>query len=49
LLMFSTGFVVTIISILRLQVLVNFGGSSNFTCTFAFSLIGPLESFTDRV
>jgi hypothetical protein len=47
LLMFSTGFVVTIISILRLQVLVHFGGSSNFTCMFAISLVGPLETFTD--
>lgn len=35
LLMFSTGFVVTIISILRLQVLVNFGGTTNFTCMLA--------------
>jgi hypothetical protein len=34
LLMFSTGFVVTIISILRLQVLVNFG-TENFTCMLA--------------
>lgn len=33
-LMFSTGFLVTIISIFRLQVLVHFGGTSNFTCLF---------------
>lgn len=32
LLMFSTGFLVTIISIIRLQVLVHFGGTTNFTC-----------------
>ena len=31
-LMFSTGFLVTIISIIRLQVLVHFGGTTNFTC-----------------
>lgn len=31
-LMFSVGFVVTAVSILRLQVLVQFGGSTNFTC-----------------
>lgn len=37
LLMFSTGFVVTIISILRLQVLVHFGGTNNFTCMFGVS------------
>jgi hypothetical protein len=34
LLMFSTGFLVTIISIIRLQVLVHFGGTANFTCLF---------------
>lgn len=33
-LMFSTGFLVTIISIIRLQVLVHFGGTTNFTCSF---------------
>lgn len=33
-LMFSTGFLVTIISIIRLQVLVHFGGTTNFTCLF---------------
>ena len=32
--MFSTGFLITIISILRLQVLVHFGGTTNFTCLF---------------
>ena len=32
LLMFSTGLIVTVISILRLQVLVHFGGTTNFTC-----------------
>lgn len=32
LLMFSIGFVVTVVSILRLQVLVQFGGTTNFTC-----------------
>jgi len=31
-LMFSIGFLVTIVSILRLQVLVQFGGTTNFTC-----------------
>lgn len=40
--MFGVGFVVTIVSILRLQVLVAFGGTTNFTCewtsrTFLFS------------
>ena len=40
-LMFSVGFVVTIISILRLQVLVQFGNTTNFTCTY---LIAALPS-----
>lgn len=34
LLMFSVGFVVTVVSILRLQVLVQFGGTTNFTCMY---------------
>ena len=34
--MFSIGFVVTIVSILRLQVLVQFGGNTNFTCKADF-------------
>lgn len=33
-LMFSIGLLVTIVSILRLQVLVQFGGTTNFTCEF---------------
>jgi hypothetical protein len=48
LLMFSTGFVVTIISILRLQVLVHFGGSSNFTCMLAFTIILLFENLTNH-
>lgn len=43
LLMFSTGFVVTIISILRLQVLVHFGGTTNFTCLS--SILCPISEF----
>lgn len=39
-LMFSIGAVVTIVSILRLQVLVQFGGSSNFTCESRLKLEG---------
>lgn len=36
-LMFCVGFLVTIISILRLQVLIQFGDSFNLTCEFFFS------------
>ena len=41
-LMFSVGFVVTIISILRLQVLVQFGNTTNFTCMYLIEGL-PLE------
>lgn len=41
--MFLVGFVVTIVSILRLQVLVAFGGTSNFTCKWLLA-----DSFAAR-
>lgn len=37
LLMFMVGFLVTLVSIFRLQVLVEFGGSTNFSCEFPLS------------
>lgn len=49
-LMFCVGFLVTIISILRLQVLIQFGDSFNLTCEL-FSLLRLLlfsSSITDE-
>lgn len=49
-LMFCVGFLVTIISILRLQVLIQFGDSFNLTCELFFfsSLLLFFSSITDE-